>query len=148
MAKMKFDTPFANYVCEGDTITTSRGKWEAKATVYRDDCGDSPDQRDDGFWPSRNKADAGYVPAAKFSEAQKHAERVMAAWKADEWYYCGVAVTVSYAGIELTHKYGAALWGIECNYPGSDNAYLRDVANELIDEAMAEAKVKLAELRD
>ena len=27
-------------------------------------------------------------------------------------------------------------WGIEANYPDSDNAYLTDVANELLPEAL------------
>ena len=35
----------------------------------------------------------------------------------------------------------ASLWGIELNYPGSDNSYLTEVAYELFDEALAQAKV-------
>ena len=30
----------------------------------------------------------------------------------------------------------ASLWGIEANYPGSDNAYLTKVAQELLPEAL------------
>ena len=30
----------------------------------------------------------------------------------------------------------ASLWGIEANYPGSDNAYLTQVAQELLPEAL------------
>jgi len=44
----------------------------------------------------------------------------MAAWKNDEWYYCGVI------------------------YPDSDNAYLTEVANELLPEALEVAKAERA----
>jgi len=30
----------------------------------------------------------------------------------------------------------ASLWGVECNYPGTDNSYLTTVANELLPEAL------------
>ena len=39
-------------------------------------------------------------------------------------------------------KFAASLWGIEANYPDSDNAYLSEVANELLSEALAEAKTE------
>jgi hypothetical protein len=68
------------------------------------------------------------------------------AWCDDEWTWCGVAVTVSMAGVDLTDEYDHALWGIECNVPGSDNSYLVEVANELLDDALDAAKAKLAEL--
>jgi len=46
----------------------------------------------------------------------------------------------------LTHQYGHALWGIEGNYPGADNSYLRCVANELLPEALDDARAKLEQL--
>jgi len=39
-----------------------------------------------------------------------------------------------------------ALWGIEMNYPGSDNSYLLEIANEYASEAFEAAKAKLASL--
>tara|TARA_R110002020_G_scaffold470690_1_gene696767 strand:- start:1728 stop:1946 length:219 start_codon:yes stop_codon:yes gene_type:complete len=30
-----------------------------------------------------------------------------------------------------------SLWGVEANYPGSDNAHLTDVANDLLPDAIA-----------
>lgn len=74
--------------------------------------------------------------------------KMLKAWCDDEWRYYGVAVSVSKAGVKLTGKYDHALWGIEGNYPDSDNSYFVEVANELIDEAIDAAKTKLADLCD
>ena len=65
----------------------------------------------------------------------------MAAWKNDEWYYCGVILSVSIDGLTLD-RFAASLWGIEANYPDSDNAYLTEVANELVPEALETAKAE------
>jgi hypothetical protein len=64
------------------------------------------------------------------------------AWCADEWFWCGVAVTVSKAGVQLTGQYDNALWGIE----NTAGAYLAEVAEELASEALPAARAKLAEL--
>jgi len=67
-------------------------------------------------------------------------------WNNGEWQYVGVAVTIYKNGIRLTGDYDNALWGVECNYPDSDNSYLRDVANELLSEAIEQAKNVIATL--
>jgi hypothetical protein len=72
------------------------------------------------------------------------AMNVMRAWRNDEWFYVGVAVTVSKADIMLTGKYDHALWGVECNYPHTDNSYLLEVANGTLPEALDDARAKLA----
>lgn len=66
------------------------------------------------------------------------------AWCSDDWHYVGVCVQVSKNGIELTHKYDNALWGIESDCED----YLTEVAGELLDEAVDAAKAKLAALCD
>lgn len=145
-SQSKFSQQFAKYVCEGDSISCKAGKFTATATIYRDDCTDSPDQRQDGFWPSCNPKDAGYVLPENYESEQAKAKEVMRAWNADEWFYCGVAVTIERAGIVLTGRYDNALWGVDCNYPGADNSYLCDVANELLGEALEQAEAKMQEL--
>jgi hypothetical protein len=40
----------------------------------------------------------------------------------------------------------ASLWGIEANYPGADNSYLTEIANDLFPEAIAVARETLARL--
>lgn len=66
------------------------------------------------------------------------------AWCDDEWTWCGVAVTVSKNGVDLTGEYDHALWGIECN--ASDNGHLAEIAEELVGDALDAAKTKLAEI--
>lgn len=67
--------------------------------------------------------------------------RALKAWCDDEWFWCGVAVTVTKAGVALTGEYDHACWGIEANYPGNgDNAYLTEVATDHIGEALEAAK--------
>lgn len=82
------------------------------------------------------------------ARAARHDFEMLQAWCDDQWYWCGVSVTVSKNGVQLVDDYECALWGIEMNYPGSDNSYLLDVANEQVDEALSMAKAKLASLCD
>lgn len=150
----KFRQHFDTFACVGDAITARLpGGFTATAWIERDDCSDRPDERDDGFWPSRNPKDAGYIgnkSERAFRRHRAHAKEVMRAWQAEEWFYCGVCVVIEKAGVRLTTEYGNALWGIDCNYPGPSryrrNNYLRHVANELLAEALAEAQAKLEEL--
>lgn len=80
------------------------------------------------------------------ARAARHDFEVLNAWCNDQWHWCGVCVTVSKNDVQLVEKYDCALWGIEANYPGSDNSYLLDVANEYAGDALEKAKAKLASL--
>jgi hypothetical protein len=88
----------------------------------------------------------GGTPGQRAERAVARDFEAMRAWCADEWWYCGIAVVVSRAGVNLTGKYDHALWRVECNYPDSENKYLTEVANELLPDALAAAKAKLAKL--
>jgi hypothetical protein len=146
---MTFKSEFGQFVCEGDRITCEVDGLHCVATLYRDDRNDPPDERGDGFWPSLDPKSAGYIGAKSKRTLARHtakAQAIMDAWKRDEWHYFGVAVTVAKEGVQLTHRYDHALWGIEGNYPGDDNSYFRCVANELLDEAIEDAKAVLAKL--
>ena len=146
---MAFIETFDSYVCEGDTIAAQVDGYTVTARVVRDDIPDAPDQRQDGFWPTLDPQDAGYIGVGKTDAdleiAKANAQAVMDAWEADEWFYCGIVVRVSRAGITLD-DHAASLWGIEANYPGSDNAYLTEVARELVPEALDAARLALASL--
>jgi len=72
--------------------------------------------------------------------------KVLQAWARGEWHYFGVSVTVEKTGVELVHQYDHACWGIEGNYPGSDNSYLLETANALAEEALYAARAKAKEL--
>ena len=145
---MTFTQKFDDYVCLGDTITCAVDGYTVTARITHDETPDAPDERQDGFWPSLYKDDAGFIGSGngfrdRFDAAQAKAERVMAAWKNDEWYYCGVILSVALEGITL-ERFAASLWGIEANYPDSDNAYLTEVAKELLPEALEAAKAERA----
>lgn len=149
-----FTTPFAKggYVSAGDKITAAYEDFSITATIHRDLNADAPDQRSDGFWPSKDPDAAGYVLPENFDAEHAFATKVMEAWKKDEWQYVGVAVTVSKNGIQLTGDYDNALWDIECDYPTKDagddydNSFLLKVANSLAPEALDEARSALAGL--
>ena len=147
---MAFTTRFQSYVCEGDSLTCEVTGFEIIARIVRDDCSDAPDERQDGFWPSLYKDAPGFIGAGnnfreRFARAQARAETVMEAWRGDEWFYCGIVLSVAFEGVEL-ERHAASLWGIEANYPDSDNAYLTDVANELLPEALDAGRAVLARL--
>ncbi len=147
---MTFTETFDSFVCEGDSLTCEAQGFIITARVVRDDCGDAPDQRQDGFWPSLYKDAAGFIGAGngwseRFDKAQARAEAIMEAWRKDEWFYCGIVLSVSFDGVTLD-EHAASLWGIETNYPDSDNAYLSEVANALLPEAIDASKAERARL--
>ena len=137
----QYTSTFNRYVCVGDCIETKpdgRGIY-FRARIEFDDSTDAPDERQDGFWPNTNPESAGYVEPENYQAESEKAHRVMKAWKNDEWFYCGVVISVhgEFAGCDICFdKHAASLWGIEANYPDSDNSYLTEVANELLGEAM------------
>ena len=147
---MAFRERFDRYVCEGDSIACEVDGFRVIARIVRDDCPDAPDQRQDGFWPSLYINDPGFIgPGNNFRErlakAQTEAEAVMDAWRKDEWFYCGIVLAIECEGVELDGN-AASLWGIEANYPGSDNAYLSEVAGELLPDALAAGRAALTRL--
>lgn len=144
-----FTTDFDQYACESDKITCEKDGFTIKAQIVYDDSIDAPNERDDGFWPSRNPNDAGYIgenPEKPYDVQMQEAKDIMKAWKNDEWFYCGIVLAVSKNGV-LLDDHAASLWGIECNYPNGDkNAYLREVANDLLPEAIQAGKNTLKKL--
>lgn len=68
-------------------------------------------------------------------------------WRNDEWFYVGVVLSVSRNGVELS-DYAASLWGIECNFSDTSNAYLSEVAQELEAEALETARAEMARIRE
>ena len=148
---MTFQEPFLPYVCTGDTIICDVDGFTVTAQVRADDCPDTPAQRQDGFWPSLDVGDPGFIgPGAnhrdRLNAARASAESVMEAWRKGDWFYCGIVLAVSLEGVILS-GHAASLWGIEANYPDSDNVHLTDVANSLLPGALDEARKVLARLR-
>jgi len=143
-----FTQKFGSFVCLGDSISCEVGAYSVEARICHDDTPDRPDQRQDGFWPSLYKETPGFIGAGngfrdRFDKAQAKAQAIMDAWKNDEWFYCGIILSVKIEDVELT-DHAASLWGIEANYPDSENKYLTEVANELLGEAVLAAKSEQA----
>ena len=147
---MIFTEHFSSFVCAGDTITCEADGFTVMAAIVLDDCPDAPDQRQDGFWPSLYINDPGFIGPGngfreRFAKAQAEAEAVMEAWRKGDWFYCGIVLSVALEGVTLVDQTG--IYGVEANYPGSDNAYLTEVANDLLPEALDTARAVLARLR-
>ncbi|MBA3067824.1 MAG: hypothetical protein FP825_05000 [Hyphomonas sp.] len=145
-----FTDRFSSFICPGDVITCEAGPFTVLAQVVPDDCPDAPDQRQDGFWPSLYIGAPGFIGPGKgfrqrFAEAQAMAEAAMEGWRKGGWFYCGIVLSVSLDGVDLAN-HAASLWGIEANYPNTDNSYLAEVANDLLPEAIAVARETLARL--
>ncbi len=143
---MTFAQGFQSYVCPGDVISCEAGPFTVLAQIVPDDCPDAPDQRQDGFWPSLYADAPGFIGPGpnhrqRFAEAQAKAEAVMGGWRKGDWFYCGIVLSVSLEGIQLASQ--ASLWGIEANYPETDNSYLTEIANDLLSEAIAVAREAL-----
>lgn len=145
-----FTEHFSSFVCAGDVITCETGGFTVSARIVPDDCPDPPDQRQDGFWPSLYRDAPGFIGPGnnfreRFAKAQAEAEALMEGWRRGEWFYCGIVLSVSLEGVELA-PHAASLWGIEANYPETDNSYLTEVAGNLLPEALAAARAVLDRL--
>lgn len=137
----RFEKGFDHYVCEGDRITCEADGFTVTARIERDygyhidddDC-HNPDQKVTGC-----------------NDKQfRQLLRARQEWFDDEWFYGGVVLEVSRNGVTLDN-HAASLWGIECNYPYTGdpkdpNAYLLEVANELLPEALERGRKVLAQL--
>jgi hypothetical protein len=85
------------------------------------------------------------TPEQYAARAAERDFKVLKAWCDDEWRWCGVVLSTSYNGREILEN-AAALWGIESNYPDSDNSYLAEVADSLLDEALEASEKERAKM--
>ena len=76
-----------------------------------------------------------------------YTEEQIKQWKNDEWFFCGIVLSVYKAGVCLSDR-AASLWGIECNFPNASNSYLSDIVRDLEPEALQEAEAVLKKLID
>ena len=138
---MAFTERFGTFVCEGDCIACEQDGFRIVARIVRDDSPDAPDQRQDGFWPSLYKDAPGFIGPGpnhreRFAKAKAEAEAIMEAWRRGDWFYCGIVLSVSLDGVILD-EHAISLWGVEANYPESDNTRLTDAADDLLPDAIA-----------
>jgi len=121
---MTFTTKFDQFVCEGDTITCEKDGFDVAARIERD-----------------TDANIDYGNPDTVCSEKQHTKllEARAAWLNDKWFYCGIVLSISLNGFELDTN-TASLWGVEANYPDSNNGYLTEVANDLLDEAVEAGK--------
>ena len=150
-----FEQKFDNFVCVGDTIEAEFEGFDLKAEIKQDDdmnqlFADDPTSYNQGFWPSDDPKDCGYIGDSKkkLKKEQKKAQKVYDAFMRDEWFIGIVTVTVSRNGIELA---GDSIGGTDVNYPSKvayPNEHLDDWANELACGAIEQAKKEIKELAE
>lgn len=75
------------------------------------------------------------TPGEQAERAVRHDYAYLRAWCNNDWYWCGIVLSVYRAGVMLDAN-AAAMWGTECHIDGSDNLHLTELANELLDEAV------------
>lgn len=131
----KFTTPFDSYVVAGEFITCEADGFQFTARIERDE--DSHIDDDDTHNTVQSVTGCNDDQFADLLEARK-------AWKQDFWWYCGIVISASYKGVDLGDHL-ASLWGIEVNYPDSDNGHLLGIANELLEGEAIEAAQKALE---
>mgnify|MGYP001559832617 CR=1 FL=1 len=116
--------------------------WEKVVTP--DDCSDAPDERDDGYWPSRDPDDCGYVGEITDEEFQAMHDKAQArydAWKRGDWCFVGIAakatihVPIGCGSFTSYTLQSPGIWGIE-----GDDAFdtSEGYRNEVYEEQKAE----------
>lgn len=111
---------FDKYICVGDYITWQKDGFTFTATIH-DDLDTTPDGAD------------------------CYSEKKIQAWKNQDWFFCGIVISVEKEGVKLSDN-AANLWGLECNYNKKGNAYLRTVCMHLQDGALSEAKSQVQKI--
>ncbi len=142
--KQQFKQGFSEYASAGDTIETTIGKFIVVAQIVHDDI----------TTQERIDADEYYSQdmTGCTDEQQAEIERVRDAWYANEWFYCGIQLSVYYENehgprVELD-EHAESLWGLECNYPDSNNSHLNEAVNEMLPEALEQGRIALDSLRN
>ena len=114
---------FDSYVCIGDTVQWSADGFDIVARVEFD-------------------------PHERPEDSDCYSARQIASWRNDEWFFCGVVLSVSRNGVLLS-DHAASTWGVECNFPSrrkNPNYYLSEVCAELQSEALETARKEQARI--
>ena len=131
--KPTFSKGFDKYACVDDSIRVEINGIRYAATIEFDH--DTHINDDDTHNIDQAVTGCNEEQQAKLLEARN-------AWVNNKWFYCGIVLSAAKAGVDL--DISASSWGIECNYPGSDNSYLLETANELLEDAIQQAEENLA----
>lgn len=103
--------------------------------------GDYIEWEKDGF---TLRATLEYDSDTRPTDSDCYSKKAIERWREDEWFFVGVVVGVSRAGVVLD-DHAASLWGCECNL-GRSNKYLTEVAHGLEGDAIAQGRAVLSKL--
>jgi len=106
--------------------------------ILDDHCCDKPDERDCGFWPSRDPKSAGYVGECTDEEFREHFDKArerMEAFESGDWNYVGVRARAKCLVVRdnvgtYVNLDSPGVWGIESDA----GDYLDEVYREEIEE--------------
>lgn len=111
---------FPLHTCPGDFRDVQHGPFTIRATIH-------------------------YDGHTRPDDYECYSPEIIAAWRRDEWRYVGVVLSVHLDDLELDAR-AASLWGVDCNFPGGDNLYLSECADDLLPEALERAEQLRAQL--
>lgn len=95
-------------------------QWQMR--TIEDESADRPDQMCDGFWPSTDSEDAGFIgenPATPFEQQMEEAQARMDAFDAGDWGFVGIVavanllIPIGGGSFRIMTLQSAGLWGIE-----------------------------------
>lgn len=92
-------------------------RWELRTVT--DESIDSPEERDEGFWPSTSLNSPGYVDPENYLEELRKARERMDHFNAGDWEYVGVIavahllIPIGGGSFRIMTLESAGLWGIE-----------------------------------
>jgi len=132
-----FTGKFNKYAVDNDTISVDVEGFTVTATLRHDS--ESHIDDDDCHNIDQSVTGCNDKQQAKLLKARRE-------WELCNWFYCGIVMSVSRNGIMLD-DHTDSLWRIECNYPDSDNSYLTEAANDMIDNAVEIGKDILEKLK-
>ncbi len=105
-----FTKQFGKYLCDGDSVVCTVDGVTYEARIVHD-------------------------TDTRIEDYDCYDKEAVDAWNNDEWHYYGLVIDAERDGWRKEHL--ASLWGIEGNFPGSDNSYFLEVANDLLADAIA-----------
>jgi hypothetical protein len=123
--------PFDAYVCINDNIIFEHEGFTFAARIEYDESTNPSD------------FDCYALDDPDYGEVNRE---IVEAWERDEWFYCGIVIGASYNDIDIT-DHATSPWGIEANFPGSDNSFLNEMIQEILPEALRNAKTELENMR-
>lgn len=136
---------------ESDAPQRVRISWEM--LTQRDLYSRSPEQECDGYWPSLDPRDPGFIgenaDLADFDRQYKAAKERLQAFENGDWYYMGVRakafvhIPIGSRSFRMLELESSGLWGVESD---SDASYLESIFADEREELLSQLRTLGASL--